>query len=139
MTTFDSWTSTGVRPRVHPSGGNVWEGEFGTGGMWRRTFDKLEAWFRDPSVTRDDDIEPPTREIIDLVAGVASHNQRCGAPAPTRMMPNGEGGIVLEWVKGDDVFTWEFESDGCLEVTHYSGGRRVSRVTHDLVGLSPHA
>lgn len=126
MTALSSGISNGSRPRfqVLP---NTWQEEGGSLDAWDRTMTKLQAWFDAPSAIADEDTVPPSRETIQLAGRIAQQDRMHGRPAPTRMMPNGESGIILEWMIGTARITVEIERSHEVEISLYRGVHRVSR------------
>jgi hypothetical protein len=86
---------------------------------WQRAIDHyLVEWGRDPSQLEDDDFVPPSLEIIRLAIDVAKEAQNAvpPAPAPLRVVPDGEGGIVFERRAGDVFESLEIQADGSIQV-----------------------
>ncbi len=60
----------------------------------------LVEWGRNPSALEDEDFIPPNPDVINLACRVALECRDAGHPAPTRIVPDGEGGICFERVEG---------------------------------------
>ena len=68
---------------------------------WERMINSfLIPWGQDPSLLDDDEYTPPSRRIIQLAARVTIEFRNAGAPAPLRVVSDGEGGIAFEWQEG---------------------------------------
>lgn len=94
---------------------------------WQRIIDeKLIEWGRDPKQLEDDDLIPPSRDVISLASrlAIALRDQDC--PPPSSVVPNGDGGIVLERSQGPEAVTYEVYDDGTVEYTLYNDCRVVS-------------
>lgn len=86
---------------------------------WQRTIDHyLVEWGRDPSQLEDDDFVPPSLKTIGLAIKTAEllRNAVPPAPAPLRVVPNGEGGIVFERRAGDIFQSLEIQEDGSIQL-----------------------
>ena len=59
------------------------------------------------------------RAAIELISSV-------NLPISDRTLPNGDGGISLEWEQGEGLFKVEILFDGRLQQTAYQGARLVS-------------
>ena len=127
MTALSFGTSIDYRVRFQVLRSNTWQEEGGSWEAWERTMTKLQMWFDAPSALADEDIVPPTQETIQLAGKIARQERVQGRPAPTRVMPNGEAGIVLEWVIGPSRLTVEIERNHEVEVSLYGQGQRISR------------
>ncbi|GMU82709.1 MAG: hypothetical protein IT450_15500 [Phycisphaerales bacterium] len=95
---------------------------------WRRLIDfTLVEWGRDPQAMEDDDVIPPSQNSVSHSIRLASQLAENDAPPPTRVVPNGDGGIVFERIRGEIAETIEVESDGSLYFTLCQGSRLVHR------------
>lgn len=64
---------------------------------WERfIYEQLVEWGRDPSALAEEDIKPPTVDMIGFACKLAKACMNAGLPAPTRIVPDGSGGIVFE-------------------------------------------
>lgn len=74
----------------------------------------LDAWARNIEEITDVDYTPPSLEIIAFARWIAEQMRDLDLPAPTRIVPNGEGGISFEREAGGRVLLFEvleIESD----------------------------
>lgn len=93
--------------------------------QWRDAKDVLEAWWKRPEAVEDDGVEPPDRDTIRLAFNVAEQMRRSGAPAPDRVAPSGDGGIVFERRDGSLFQTIEVSADRRLEFSVFRDGLLV--------------
>ncbi len=97
---------------------------------WERLIDgQLIEWGRNPEQLEDDDIEAPSREIISVASTLALTMCRHEMPAPSRIAPDGEGGIVFEHREGRDFETFEIHEDGSIEYLAFHDSQLVDRQT----------
>lgn len=95
---------------------------------WQRVIDgQLKEWQRDPSQLQDEGIEPPSPEILPLVAEIAVTLRDHGVDPPLRVVPNGEGGVVFEWRDSPYFWSLEVEKAGSLALSIFRNSRLVSR------------
>ena len=93
---------------------------------WQKLIDhRLIEWGRDPSQLEDDDIEAPSGEIISIACQLAYDMRNNDLPFPTRIVPNGEGGIVFERIDGLVFETMEIDDSGSIESTTFIDSRLV--------------
>ena len=95
---------------------------------WREIIDdRLSAWARDPEQLADEGIVPPSAAMFQLARDVATALCDQRVDPPDRVVPNGDGGIVLRW--RSDRFTWtlELDSDGSMETSLMEHTRLVCR------------
>lgn len=95
---------------------------------WDKLIDhRLIEWGSNPSQLEDDGIEVPSRESIKIACQLAYVMRNNESPFPTRIVPNGEGGIVFERMKGQTFITIEIDENGSLEITEFIDSRLVCR------------
>ena len=89
-------------------------------GLWQDIIDgKLVEWGRDPSQLDDEGIDSPTPQTIKRASQIALFMRDQGMPAPSRIVPTGDGGIVFERQQGVVFETIEIGADGSIEVALY--------------------
>ncbi len=105
---------------------------------WQTVVDQFTAWKQDPEILEDDGIEPPAAGILQNARDFAAALRTRGIEAPTTVIPNGDGGLVLRWKDGEVQWTVEFEDDGFVE-SYLTVGNKV-RCRHGLqsAALSNH-
>jgi hypothetical protein len=94
---------------------------------WALALRVLEEWWSAPTSIADDEIVPPSRDIIELAFRLAAYMRDEGAPSPLRIVPDGEGGIVFERRYGDLFETIELASDESISKTAFKHGQFVGR------------
>jgi len=82
----------------------------------------------------DEGVEAPALEAIRLALNAVDTLRESGVDAPSRTVPDGDGGVVFRWRSGDNAWTLAFEADGTIESSLVAKGRLVSR--HALLGVS---
>lgn len=97
---------------------------------WQRVIDhKLIEWGSAPSQLEDEGIDPPTKNTIQRAIRLAQAYQEEGRPAPDRVVPDPNGGIVFERQEQDVsevLYIWE---DGTTEYQRFQDARLVERRT----------
>jgi hypothetical protein len=95
---------------------------------WDAVIDrKLIEWGRDPAALEDDDLVPPSREAIGAAINLVRQLRDQGLPAPMRVIPNGDGGIVFKRWKGSLLERLEVYDDGSIAYATFDGGRLIFR------------
>ena len=97
---------------------------------WERLIDgQLFGWVRNPEQLEDDDIEAPSRAAISAAYELALKMRDKKDPAPSRIAPDSEGGIVFEHREGRDFQTYEIHEDGSIEYLAFHDSQLVDRQT----------
>jgi hypothetical protein len=104
-------------PKVAPEYARVWQ-------AWLD--DKLSDWERNPAQFDEEGFAPPSKMSLEKASQIARNWRDRTWEAPERIVPNGEGGIVLEWRAGPDAETVEIDAIGEVETISY----RDCRVRH---------
>lgn len=95
---------------------------------WENLTDStLIEWGRDPALLEDDDVIAPSIETIGRAFDIASVLRSHGLPAPTRIVPTGDGGIAIQDDAGHDFVSIEIAADGTVEYLRFSGSKIVER------------
>jgi hypothetical protein len=97
--------------------------------IWQSAIDRtLKCWLNNPTMLEDDDIEIPTKTTIRLALDYAE--DFCGQelPPPSRIVPDGSGGIVFERRIGNEAEIVHFWDDGAIEYQQFDGSTLVRRV-----------
>lgn len=95
---------------------------------WQQLIDyRLIEWGSNPAQFADEGVEPPSRETITRAIKVAEQCQLKGFPAPDRVVPDANGGIVFERREQDVTEVLHIWSDGGAEYQHFHGTRLVER------------
>ena len=91
---------------------------------WQRFMDDtLLEWGRDIADLEDENFEPPSIEIIGLAYTVASKGRDKGWLPPTRIVPDGEGGISFERADGTYFESLNIYSDTSMELLGFDDCR----------------
>lgn len=64
---------------------------------WASGLEKLYRWKSDPSSLEDDGFRPPSPATTQDATAMALELIREGIPAPSWVVPDGDGGVELEW------------------------------------------
>lgn len=97
-------------------------------GLWPEEIDgRLADWEQRPDQLQDEGVEAPTRAIVGLARRCAGYLSERGAPAPSRIVPDGDGGMVFEWLKGPIVESIENADDAAIEYLRFVDSRLVHR------------
>lgn len=106
------------------------EREQGYRERWQRLIDhKLIEWGRDTSQIDDEDVEPPSAEIIGLAITLAEQLKTQGITPPDSIVFDPNGGIVFERQEGDVSEVFHVWDDGEVEYRRFYGTRLVERWT----------
>ena len=93
---------------------------------WQAVIDqKLIEWGRCPQELEEDDLIPPTRVALEVAYGIASLMRNGGEPAPKRVVPDRDGGIVFERWVGENTATIMVSGDGEIEIVWWIGSKVV--------------
>ena len=98
----------------------------GNKARWRAICDELLGWWNDPSLAVVDDIDGPTRDIIDKALQFSSHGQENNESPPTRFAPCVDGGIAFEWEFGMHLVRVAFLNSMQIEIDRFEGADVVS-------------
>lgn len=94
---------------------------------WRGLIDrKLIEWGRSANDSQpDDEFEPPSPLAVARAFDLTRDLIAEGADAPTRAVPNGDGGFSFEWESGSILGRMEFNRDGSVDSILFDGARLV--------------
>ena len=93
---------------------------------WQEVIDKLNDWQRDPDGLAEDDLIPPTEAALLRANFVVQLGAMFGSvEPPKRVVPDGNGGVDIEFHKG----SLEIDKNGRTERVLVKGGKVVSRET----------
>jgi hypothetical protein len=93
--------------------------ESGDRSDWQCVTDVLNEWRGKQGLRDEDDIRWPDASVIELGYGLATSLQNRGFRAPTRCVPNGEGGIVFEYQHERELQTIEIEAEGTIDICRF--------------------
>ena len=95
---------------------------------WGAIDTELNNWMANPADFVDDGAAPPSKNLIRLARRVAAALSVQENPAPTLVVPDGNGGIALEWHLRNRVLrTLEFNRDGEAYWYGFENGKLVFR------------
>ena len=95
---------------------------------WRNVIDQhLIEWGRDTGMLQDDDFVPPSSEIVSLACQVAMACRDEGWSPPTRVVPDGEGGISFERDAGACFESLNVLRDGTVELLVFRDCKLIRR------------
>lgn len=89
--------------------------------------EQLAAWALNPSQFEGDDLVPPSAEAISRASTTAISLRDHGAPAPTRIVPTGDGGIAFQYDGEPEFISIEVEPEGRVELLVFNKGRLTHR------------
>jgi len=87
----------------------------------------LIEWGRNVSALEDEGFIPPGLEIINLACQTALAMRDQGFPPPTRIVPDGEGGISFERVVGTHSDSLNIYADRTIELLSFDDCRLSAR------------
>lgn len=100
---------------------------------WQEVIDhKLIEWGRDPDQLAEDELIPPTRESVQQATLIALWFRKQRFPPPLRVVPDGDGGIVLERWSESRTVSIEIDSQGLAEFVECCQGRVTQREPFDV-------
>jgi len=95
---------------------------------WERIIDeKLVEWGREPAALAEEDLYPPTPAAIQRASDIAMR-YRAEVSPPQRVIPDGDGGIILEWWNGSRSNSIEIDGDGHAELVVLERGKVAYRL-----------
>ena len=95
---------------------------------WERVIDDcLVKWGQDPSLLEDEDIVPPSLEIVRKACELAMEWRDQGHSPPLRVVPDTDGGISFERRDGDWFQSLNILEDGRVELATFHDCRLYSR------------
>jgi hypothetical protein len=95
--------------------------------LWSVLADRLIEWSAFAGHVDDDGIEWPGKGVLALAGRVAYAFRDKDMPAPSNIVPSGDGGVVIEWKIGAAYLKIEIGKDGSLEKLAFDHGKLVSR------------
>lgn len=100
--------------------------------QWEKVIDLLIEWGRSPSHINEDELESPSKEACANACKLATTlRDNCDLP-PERVVPTGDGGIVLERKRDRDAFVFEVAADGMIEYFAFHDSKLISRCEIDV-------
>ena len=87
----------------------------------------LVEWGRDPSALADEGLIPPSLKAINLACDIAMVFKDQGLAPPTRVVPDGEGGVSFERVDGNLFVSLNVYADQTVELLAFDDCRLCTR------------
>jgi len=101
---------------------------------WNEVIALLRKWAAKPEDLEDEGVKAPTSTLILHAVSVAgAMRETKELPAPRRVTPTNEGGLLFERWDGDLAEVLEFLQDGSCEMKTFYRDRLVQRVPLHLV------
>jgi hypothetical protein len=95
---------------------------------WRDILDHvLVEWARDHSALDDTDFDSPSDQVIAAACQFAQNFRDNGLPSPTRVVPDGDGGICFEWCAGCLSVSLEISETLSVEMLQFRNNRLIDR------------
>lgn len=85
------------------------------GSGWIRAMATLDTWENDPDRFEVAETIPPSQCAIGVARSVAAWLRGQGFAAPSRIVPDADGGLALERSDGDESITIHVHDDGSVE------------------------
>lgn len=103
---------------------------------WQQVIDEyLTPWILDPTSLEEEDLEPPSLEILRLACRVARYLRDENWVPPLRVVPDGEGGVAFEFRDGSCFYTLNVFPNRLGELITFDGCRLVSRTPVSFKGF----
>ena len=100
---------------------------------WQALIDhRLIEWGRDPSQLDEEGTKAPSKDTIQRAIWLADRLCKNGFPAPTSIVPDAHGGIVLEWKSGEVFESVRIMPDGTAEYCAFKDYRLIERQPWEL-------
>lgn len=93
---------------------------------WLRTRKCLHSWLANPSQMGDDDLIPPSTDLLRFACEYAAYLRRNQCPPPFRVLPDGYGGIVFERREDDALSVMEISAERVIRLRTFRGGLLIS-------------
>jgi hypothetical protein len=87
----------------------------GGGAAWESILDRITGWKQDPGSLEDEGVRAPSSRVLQQAEDFARELHQRRIEAPTVVVPNGDGGVILRWRDGHAQWSIEFEEDGFVE------------------------
>lgn len=88
--------------------------------------DYLIEWGQRPELVADGELRPPTQAALSAACRIAME-WADNTPAPHRIIPDGEGGLVFEWRSDNRFVSAEITATGSCEFLTFDDGRLIAR------------
>jgi len=93
--------------------------------LWDDACERMLAWRSNPDQFAPDD--QPSIEILDTAIDFAVDQRMRGGPAPTIIIPSGDGRVAFEWHLRHSTMIIDFVGRGRAEYTKFANGRVIEQ------------
>lgn len=93
--------------------------------LWDDACERMLAWRSNPGQFNKED--EPSIEILDTAIDFAVDERTCGGPAPTIIIPSGDGKVAFEWHYRRNTMIIEFVGRGRAKYTKFADGRVIEK------------
>jgi hypothetical protein len=95
---------------------------------WDAVIDRrLLEWALHPNLLDEEGLIAPSRETIRIACRIAAEMRNHGLPSPTRVVPDGDGGIVFELVVGSSLEVMHIYSESRVELLYFRDAKLCGR------------
>ncbi len=102
---------------------------------WLGAINQLRLWLKEPGVIAEQGVEPPSSHSLTAAIELAKRLSENGLHAPTRIAPNGEGGVCIERRAATDFAVFEVSVGGThVEFRRFRDRRLVDRIPFNSGG-----
>lgn len=93
--------------------------------LWCNAVERMLAWRSHPERFEPDDA--PTIEVLDTAIDYAEDERGRSGPAPTSIVPSGDGRVAFEWCDRGSTMIVEFVGRGRARYTIIDAGKVVKK------------
>jgi len=93
--------------------------------LWYDACERMLEWRSNPDQFAPDD--QPLIEILDTAIDYAVDERNVGGPAPTIIIPSGDGRVAFEWHGRRSTMIIEFTGRGRANYTKFADGRVIEK------------
>jgi hypothetical protein len=97
--------------------------------QWQRLTEQLTNWRCNPDQLDEERTVTPSWDTIQLALDLATWMSKRGLPAPTRIVPDADGGIVFERQEKNALESIRISAGGGIEQRFFEGYRLVYSVS----------
>lgn len=97
----------------------------GDAAVWDDACERMLAWRSNPNQFAPDD--QPSTEILDTAIDFAVDERTRGGPAPSIIIPSGDGRVAFEWHYRHSTMIIDFVGRGRAKYTKFADGRVVEK------------
>ncbi|HET6883904.1 MAG TPA: hypothetical protein VFI31_27365 [Pirellulales bacterium] len=116
------WAPSGVH-----AGANESAKKDGERSEWQRIEALLSKWSQKQPLRDEDGVEWPSPALVEVALNLARSLEGQALHPPSRVVPNGEGGVVFEFQREHQLQTMEVDADGSIELCRFEDSQLVDR------------